>query len=53
MRLAANDSCLSGWLISRAITAAPVSDKAPAATSQMAQVLVRDGPSREASVRSQ
>ena len=53
IRLAAKDSCLSGWLISRAITAAPASDRAAAVTSQIAQVLVRDGPSWEGSVNSQ
>ena len=53
IRLAANDSCFRGWLIRRAITAAPVSDRTAAVTSQMTQVLVRDGPSREGSVSSQ
>ena len=37
-RLAANDSCLSGRLISRAISAAPVSDRPAAVISQISQV---------------
>ncbi len=37
-RLAANESCLSGRLIRRAISAAPASDRAAAVSSQISQV---------------
>jgi hypothetical protein len=52
-RLAAKESCFSGWLISRAMMAAPVSDRAAATTSQIIQVLLPSGLTRERSTCSQ
>ena len=53
MRLAANDSCLSGRLMRRAISAAPTSDRMAAVISQISQVPLCSGPRREGSVSSQ
>ena len=52
-RLAANDNCLSGRLIRRAIKAAPASDSDAAVISQITQVLLPAGLNRERSVCSQ
>ena len=53
-RLAANDSCLSGRLIRRAMTAAPASERPVATSSQISQVrLPSSGFTRERSISSQ
>ncbi|MCY1380853.1 hypothetical protein D9M69_687100 [compost metagenome] len=52
-RLAANESFFKGWLISRAINAAPARDSAAAVASQISQVAPVTGPTREGSVSSQ
>ncbi len=52
-RLAAYESCLSGWLISRAMAAAPARDRAPAVMSQISQVRPPAGLKREWSISSQ